>query len=155
MKTCISFNRSFFLLLQNIHCYYFHVCVCSVMPINNTNETVQVAMLLKLVNIQILPRQDKKSKFTCKMTRAFSIERSSEGKPSLFQTNSSLSVHRNRRKSNSDKQKCKFLSAFTVCITLKHLPVYTEQRLCLTECKSVDFPLIYYFIAFIELIINK
>lgn len=38
---------------------------------------------------------------TCRMTRAFSIDRSSDGSPSPFQISCSLSEHRKWRKSNS------------------------------------------------------
>lgn len=44
---------------------------------------------------------------TCRMTRAFSMERSSDGNPWLFQMSCSLSEHRKERRSNSAGQQKK------------------------------------------------
>ncbi len=46
---------------------------------------------------------------TCRMTRAFSIDRSSDGNPSLFQISCSLSEHRKWRRSNSANQSIELL----------------------------------------------
>lgn len=45
------------------------------------------------------------SPITCSITRAFSMDRSSDGRPSLFQISCSLSVQRKRLRSNSGKRK--------------------------------------------------
>lgn len=109
MKTCIFFNSFFFfLLLQKnplLHMYLF-LSVCVLCDANKKHKwNISSCHVIEICKNFNTSKTRQKSKFTCKMTRAFSIERSSEGKPSLFQTNSSLSVHRNRRKSNSDKWK--------------------------------------------------
>lgn len=156
MKTYIFFNSFFFsFCYKKIHCYiciYFWVCVCSVMPIKNTNEIFQVAMLLKFVKILIHPRQDKKANLPARWQEHFLLKghlkanlHFSKLTPHFLYigtavnrtlTNESVIIHILHN-----------LKAFT--------SLYRTETLCINSMQVCTFPFNLLFYCFIELSINK